>query len=72
MIQFWQEAKNRNSSKRLAFLAIIGMGVILSAVYLFVKWDYAGSVAIMAGFGTVGTSIMAIGKKQENDRAKIK
>ena len=72
MIRFWEESKGKQSSKRLAFLGVMGMGVILSAVYLFIKWDYVGTVAIITGFSTAGISLMAIGKKQENDAAKIK
>jgi len=70
-IRFWDENATTQSSKRLAFLCITAVALILSSVYLFKTWDYIGSVAVFGGLMTPAISILGIGKKQENDRAKI-
>lgn len=73
MIQFWQEDENRNSSKRLGFLGLIVAGIVNTTIYLYVSdgMDYGGAIAILSGFITGAVTIMTLGKKQENDRAKI-
>ena len=70
-VKFWEESENVQSSKRVAFLSVISFGLILSTVYLFVTMDFAGAIALLGAHITGGVTIMGIGKKQENDRAKI-
>ena len=70
-VRFWEENATTQSSKRLAFLCIVAFALALSSVYLFAEWDYVGTIAIFGGLMTPALSLVGIGKKQENDRAKI-
>lgn len=70
-IRFWDETPEKQSSKRLAFLVIVLFAIIFTGAYLIKTWDFAGSIAIFGGMMTPAFSLVGIGKKQENDRAKI-
>lgn len=69
--QFWEKAPGDRSSKRLIQLVLTGFAMIISTVYLVVKWDYVGFIAIFGSISTFVGTLMGIGKKQENDQAKI-
>lgn len=71
-IYFWEESSGKQSSKRLIQLCLTGFAIIISSIYLIFTWDYVGFVAIFASIMAVVTSMMGIGKKQENDRERIK
>lgn len=70
-IRFWEQDENTQSSKRLIQLSLTAFAIVLCTTYLFITMDYVGTLAIFGGIMTVVTSMMGMGKKQENDRAKI-
>ena len=70
-IRFWDESENKQSSKRLAFLCVTAFAILSSGAYLIKTWEYVGAIALFTGVMTVGLSLVGLGKKQENDRAKI-
>lgn len=70
-VRFWEERPDVQSSKRVAFLSVVGFGLVLSTAYLFITMDYGGAIALLGAHISGGVTIMAIGKKQENDLAKI-
>lgn len=68
---FWEEAPGVRSSKRLIQLVLTAFVVIISTVYLVVKWDYVGFIAIFGSISAFIGTLMGVGLKQENDRARI-
>ena len=70
-IRFWEQAPNHQSSKRLAFLLLIACIIILTTTFLMVTMDASNTVLLFAGLMAPTLTLVGLGKKQENDRAKI-
>jgi len=54
-------------STLISYASVVGSGTVA----VVVTWDYSGAIALFAAVMTIVTSMMGIGKKQENDRVKL-
>jgi len=69
-IYFWERSPGNQSSKRLIQLVCTLFAILTSGFYLFVKWDYAGAIAIFSSIMTIVVTLMGIGKKLENQEVQ--